>query len=90
MLDIDAPRVRELSRALTERFPALGPHLAHFAVAIDGEIYSDAPYHPLEHDSEVYFIPRIAGGCPPGGSRARRHPGGSRTHRHPGGSRGPV
>jgi hypothetical protein len=31
-------------------------------VAVDGEIYNDAPYHALEPDSEVYFIPRIAGG----------------------------
>jgi molybdopterin converting factor small subunit len=29
---------------------------------VDGEIYNDAPYHALKPDSEVYFIPRVAGG----------------------------
>jgi hypothetical protein len=32
------------------------------AVAIDGEIHSDADYLPLTTHSEVHFVPRIAGG----------------------------
>jgi molybdopterin converting factor small subunit len=62
ILEIDAPRVRELQQALAARFPALAGEIERFAVAVDGEIYSDAPYHVLTSESEVYFIPRIAGG----------------------------
>ena len=32
------------------------------AVAIDGEIHTDADYLPLTSSSEVHFVPRIAGG----------------------------
>ena len=62
VIEIDARRLEDLTRALAARFPGLAGELEHFAVAVDGEIYNDAPYHALEPDSEVYFIPRIAGG----------------------------
>jgi molybdopterin converting factor small subunit len=62
VVEIDAPRVQDLTRALAARFPGLAGELEHFAVAVDGEIYNDAPYHALKPDSEVYFIPRVAGG----------------------------
>lgn len=62
VLDVEAPRVHELKQALTARFPALADRLDQLAVAIDGEIYNEAPYHRLESRSEVYFIPRVAGG----------------------------
>jgi molybdopterin converting factor small subunit len=32
------------------------------AVAIDGEIYQDAYAAPLKPESEIYLIPKIAGG----------------------------
>jgi molybdopterin converting factor small subunit len=59
---IDAPRVRELLDALARRFPGLEAQLAGMAVAIDGQIYNDADYHALQPDSELYFVPRVAGG----------------------------
>jgi molybdopterin converting factor small subunit len=62
-LDIEAPRVLELILALTARFPALGERLGDLAIAIDGEIYQSAPYQKLQPGSEIYFIPRVAGGC---------------------------
>jgi molybdopterin converting factor small subunit len=59
---IEADRVRELMLALSARFPALAERLEGMAVAIDGQIYNDADYQPLHHDSEVHLVPRIAGG----------------------------
>ena len=61
-VEIEAPRVHELIVALTSRFPALAGHLEDLAVSVDGEIYNDAPYRRLRLDSEIYFIPRVAGG----------------------------
>jgi hypothetical protein len=54
--------VRELRLALVARFPALGQELDDLAVAIDDEIFSEPDYLPLRPDSEVHFLPRIAGG----------------------------
>lgn len=59
---IDAPRVRELLLALAHRFPGLEDQLSGMAVAIDGQIYNDAEYHALNADTELYFVPRVAGG----------------------------
>lgn len=62
-LDIDAPSVRRLFAALSERFPELAPHIeAGVAVAIDGQIYQDALLQPIGADSEVHILPPIAGG----------------------------
>jgi len=61
-ITIDAPRVHELVAALTARFPGLLHELEHLAVAIDGEIRPDAAYEPLTSQSEIYFVPKIAGG----------------------------
>ena len=60
--EIDAPRVRELTEMLAKRFPGLAGEIEQLAVAIDGRIYNEAPYHPLHADTEVYFVPRVGGG----------------------------
>ena len=63
LVTIDAPRVHELIRELVVRFPNLNRSMFdRLAVAIDGEIHTDADYLPLRPDSEVHFVPRIAGG----------------------------
>jgi hypothetical protein len=54
--------VHELLEALVSRFPALAPAVERMAVAVDGEIYQDAEYVPLQPDSEVYLVPRTVGG----------------------------
>ena len=59
---VDAPRVQELLAALITRFPGLGLELGDLAVAIDGEVHQDAAYEVLSPLSEIYFVPRIAGG----------------------------
>jgi sulfur-carrier protein len=62
-LDLDARDVRQLLRALGERFPELAPHLeGGYAVAIDGEIFQDAWFAPIRPDSEVHLVPAIRGG----------------------------
>ena len=61
--DIPASNVRDLLNRLGERYPALAPHLDEgIAVAIDGEIHQDALFSPVGPDSEVYLMPKIAGG----------------------------
>ena len=63
VVTIDAPRVHELILELVNRFPRLNADMFNrLAVAIDGEIHNDADYLPLSPDSEVHFVPRIAGG----------------------------
>lgn len=62
-LEIDAPNVRRLLAALSERFPDLAPHLeSGVAIAIDGQIYQDALLEPIAPDSDVHILPPIAGG----------------------------
>lgn len=61
--DVDGANVRELLADLGEKCPRLKPFLAQgVAVAIDGEIYRDAWFQPVGQNSEVYILPRIAGG----------------------------
>lgn len=62
-LELEAATIRQLFRALGERFPALEPHLEEgLAVAIDGQIYQDALLEPIPPESEVHILPQIAGG----------------------------
>ena len=59
---LDARRIHELKESLARRFPGLGEQLEVMAVAIDGEIYNDADYRDLRGDTEIHFVPRMAGG----------------------------
>jgi molybdopterin converting factor small subunit len=59
---IDVPRVQELILELAARFPGLTEQLEQVAVAIDGQIYHHARYETLSSDSEVHFLPPVAGG----------------------------
>ncbi len=61
-IEIDATRVVDLLEALAERFPDLPAQIDEMAVAIDDEIHNDAKFMRLKPDSEVQFVPRIAGG----------------------------
>jgi molybdopterin converting factor small subunit len=58
-----APNVRALLGALEARYPGFGEALGpRFAVSVDGEIRSDADYDPLADETEVAFLPPLAGG----------------------------
>ena len=62
-LEVSARTFRALVRELDERFPGLGTQVEEgMAVAIDGVIYQDAYDARLEEGSEIYLIPKIAGG----------------------------
>ena len=61
--ELEASNVRQLFRKLSERHPGLEPHLEEgVAVAIDGQIFQDSLLEPIPPESEVYLIPKIAGG----------------------------
>ena len=61
--EIDAANIRELLTRLGEDHPRLKPVLDQgVTVAIDGEIYRSAWFQPVPPDSEVYILPRMAGG----------------------------
>jgi len=63
-LRVDAPDVRRLLAELDRRYPGLGEALArNAAVAIDGEILPDPLLEPIGTESEVHFLPRVAGGA---------------------------
>ena len=61
-MTVEAPRVKELIAALVALFPGLELELSELAVAIDGEVRPDAAYELLRPQSEIYFVPKIAGG----------------------------
>jgi len=62
-IEVEARDVRQLLRALGERYPVLAPHLeSGYAIAIDGEIFQDAWFAPIGPDSEVHLLPAIRGG----------------------------
>jgi molybdopterin converting factor small subunit len=62
-IQVEADTVRRLILELDRRFPGLGKQVEEgMAIAIDGEIFQDAYSAPLRPDSEIFLIPRIAGG----------------------------
>ena len=62
-LEVEAASVQRLLAVLSEKFPALAPHLeAGVAVAIDGQIYQEALFQPIGAESDVHILPMIAGG----------------------------
>ena len=61
-VEIEAARVADLVKALCERFPELRGQIDEMAVAVDDEIHNDAEFVRLEPNSEVHFVPRVAGG----------------------------
>ena len=62
-LEVEATNFRRLVLELDRRFPGRGRQVEEgMAIAIDGEIYQDAYAAPLKADSEIYLIPKIAGG----------------------------
>ena len=62
-LDVEADNFRRLVLELDRRFPGLGHQVEEgMAIAIDGEIYQDAYAARFTQESEVWLIPKIAGG----------------------------
>lgn len=62
-VDIDATNLRELLDGLAETYPALKPQLDRgISVAIDGKVYNDSWFTPIDEDSEVVLLARLKGG----------------------------
>ena len=63
VLEVEADNFRRLVLELDRRFPGLGHQVEEgMAIAIDGEIYQDAYAARFTQESEVWLIPKIAGG----------------------------
>jgi molybdopterin converting factor small subunit len=62
-LEVEAKDIRELFRKLAEQYPGLQPFIERgIAVSIDGVIYRDTWSKELPRDTEIFLLPRIAGG----------------------------
>ena len=62
-VEVEATTVRRLVAALEEMFPGLGDRLSEASsVAINGEIFTDAEFEPVDSDSEVHFLDIVQGG----------------------------
>ena len=63
LVDVEAGTLRELLDALASRYPALKPQLERgVSVAIDGKVYNDSWFTPIQKDSEVVLLARLRGG----------------------------
>ncbi len=61
--DIAAADTRSALQALDAKFPGFENFVDKFmSISIDGEIFQRSWSRPLTPDSEVFLIPRIAGG----------------------------
>lgn len=62
-VEIEAKDIAELFRKLAEQYPGLEPYIERgIAVAIDGTIYRDTWSKELPQGSEIFLLPRLAGG----------------------------
>lgn len=62
-VEVEATTVRRLVAALEEMFPGLGDRLSEASsVAINGEIFTDAEFEPVDSNSEVHFLDIFQGG----------------------------
>ena len=60
---VEAATLRDVYRALAEKFPELEEHLdGNVSVSIDGRIYTEALFEPVSAKNEVVLLPRISGG----------------------------
>ncbi len=61
--EIEAGNIGQILDGLGEACPRLRPLLEKgVAVAVDGEIYRGSLLQPVRPDSEVFILPRLAGG----------------------------
>ena len=61
--EVEARLLRDVIRAMNERFPGLGERLVEeTTVAIDGMMHETAYFQPVPPGGEVFFIPQLEGG----------------------------
>ena len=68
-VEVEGANVRQLVEELDRRFPGFAAHLledgrlkSNLAVAVDGEVCPLGLRERVEPDSEVHFVPALAGG----------------------------
>ena len=62
-VEIEASTLRELLTGLADTYPGLKPQLDRgVSVSIDGRIYNDSWFQPIQPDSEVVLLARLKGG----------------------------
>ncbi|KJS45303.1 MAG: thiamine biosynthesis protein ThiS [Roseovarius sp. BRH_c41] len=60
---VEAATLRALLDGLGEKFPGLRAELERgVSVSIDGRVYNDSWFTPIEPDSEVVLLKRLKGG----------------------------
>ncbi|MBT3556397.1 MAG: MoaD/ThiS family protein [Rhodospirillales bacterium] len=63
VFEVEAKNIRQLLVNLEKHYPEMKPHLDKgVAVSVDGTIYRDNWFQSIQPDSEVYLVPRLAGG----------------------------
>ena len=63
VFEVEAKNIRQLLVNLEKHCPEMKPHLDKgVAVSVDGTIYRDNWFQSIQPDSEVYLVPRLAGG----------------------------
>ena len=61
--EVEAANIHQLLSRLGQDYPKLKPLLERgVAVAIDGQIYREDRFRPIPPGSEVFILPRMAGG----------------------------
>ena len=61
--EVEASNIHQLLSRLGQDHPKLKPMLDRgVAVSIDGQIYRDDWFRPIPPGSEVFILPRMAGG----------------------------
>jgi len=61
--EVEAANIHQLLTRLGEQYPKLKPALDRgVAVSIDGQIYRDDRFRAIPPGSEVFILPRMAGG----------------------------
>ncbi|HKK29948.1 MAG TPA: MoaD/ThiS family protein [Alphaproteobacteria bacterium] len=62
-VQVEARNISQMLRELDKKFPGIAKQIDEsMAIAIDGVIFQDTVIEPIEPDSEVHLIPKIAGG----------------------------
>ena len=62
-LELESGSIRSLLRELRRRYPDIPEDIEdELAISIDGVLHQDDWFAKIEPDSEVYLLPRIAGG----------------------------
>jgi len=62
-VDIKARNFKEVLDALARDYPGLRPQIERgVSLAIDGVIYKESWFTPVNDDSEVVLLPRMEGG----------------------------